>query len=101
MIEAIITGVVAIVVCMINNACQRRAADKQHHATMAAAETQHKTTIALIEYKLDQLTHKVDLHNNAVERLFLVEKKCEVYDERFKVANHRLEDLEHMEKAGE
>lgn len=84
MIEALITGVVAIVVCMVNNIYQRKAADKQHNIT-----------IELIEYKLDQLTKKVDLHNNAVERLYEVEKKCEVYDEKFKVANHRIEDLEH------
>lgn len=84
MIEAIITGAVAIIVCMINNAYQRKASDRQHN-----------TTIALIEYKLDQLTKKVDLHNNAVERLFKVEKKIEVYDEKFRVANHRLDDLEH------
>ena len=95
MIEAIITGAVAIIVCMINNAYQRRASDKQHKATMEAADKQHNTTIALIEYKLDQLTKKVDLHNNAVERLFKVEQKIEVYDEKFKVANHRLDDLEH------
>ena len=90
MIEAIVTGVVGIMVCMINNAFQQKRTDKQHN-----------TTIALIEYKLDQLAHKVDLHNNAVERLYLVEKKCEVYDEKFRVANHRIEDLEHAEKAGE
>lgn len=84
--ESIITGAVAIIVCMINNAVQ-------HKATQDA----HNTTIALIEYKLDQLTKKVDLHNNAVERLYAVEKKCEVYDERFKVANHRIDDLEHQE----
>ncbi len=90
MIEAIITGVVAIMVCMINNAFQQKRADQQHH-----------TTIELIEYKLDQLTHKVELHNNAVVRLYEVEKKCEVYDEKFRVANHRIDDLEHDEKAGE
>lgn len=84
MIEAFITGAVAIVVCLVNNIYQRKAADKQHN-----------TTIELIKYKLDQLTHKVELHNNAVERLQKVEMKCEVYDEKFKVANHRLDDLEH------
>lgn len=84
MIEAIITGAVAIVVCMINNAVQQKAVKEQHN-----------TTIALIEYKLDQLAKKVDLHNNAVERLYAVEKKCEVYDEKFKVSNHRIDDLEH------
>ena len=84
MTEAIITGAVAILVCMINNAVQYK-----------SQQEQHKTTIALIEYKLDQLEKKVDLHNNAVERLYAVEKKCEVYDEKFRVANHRIDDLEH------
>lgn len=90
MIEAIITGAVAIIVCMINNVVQQKSVKEQHN-----------TTIALIQYKLDQLAKKVDLHNNAVERLYAVEKKCEVYDEKFKVSNHRIEDLEHAEKAGE
>ena len=86
MIEAIITGIVGIAVCMINNAFQQKRADQQHN-----------TTVSLIEYKLDQLTHKVELHNNAVERLYVVEKKCEVFDEKFRVANHRIDDLEHTE----
>lgn len=101
MIEAIITGAVAILVCMINNASQQKRAEEQYKVTMEATEKQHNTTIALIEYKLDQLTHKVDLHNNAVERLYEVEKKCNLYDEKFRVANHRIEDLEHEEKGRE
>ena len=77
MIEAIITGAVAILVCMINNIVQSKAAEKQHN-----------TTVALIEYKLDQLTHKVDLHNNAVERLYDVERKLCVDEEK----------IEHLEQ---
>ena len=87
MIESIITGVVGIVVCMINNAFQQKRADEQHN-----------TTIALIEYKLDQLTHKVELHNNAVERLYEVERKLDVDEEKISVANHRIEDLEQFHK---
>ena len=71
MIEAIITGIVGIVVCMINNAFQQKRADEQHN-----------TTITLIEYKLDQLTRKVELHNNAVERLYEVERKLGVDEEK-------------------
>lgn len=81
--EAIITGVVGIVVCTINNVYQRKAADKQHN-----------TTVALIEYKLDQLTHKVELHNNAVERLYKVENTLGIQGEQLRVVNHRIDDLE-------
>lgn len=98
MIEAIITGVVAIAVCMINNAWQQKRADKQHQATMAATEKQHDTTIKLIEYKLDQLTKKVDLHNNAVDRLYKVEKQLGIDEEKINVANHRIDDLEQYHK---
>lgn len=94
MIEAIITGVVAIIVCMVNNAWQSKRSDKQHQATMDAAEKQHNTTIALIEYKLDQLAKKVDIHNNAVERLYEVERKLGIDEEKISVANHRIDDLE-------
>lgn len=90
MIEAIITGVVAIVVCMVNNIFQKKSDEKRHN-----------TTIELIEYKLDQLTRKVDLHNNAVERLYKVESALGLQEERMKVANHRIDDLEHAERAGE
>lgn len=71
MIEAIITGIVGIAVCMINNAFQNKRADEQHN-----------TTITLIEYKLDQLERKVDIHNNAVERLYEVERKLCVDEEK-------------------
>lgn len=87
MTEAIITGAVAILVCMINNIFQQKKADEQHHST-----------ITLIEYKLDQLTHKVELHNNAVERLYEVERKLDVDEERISVANHRIDDLEQFHK---
>lgn len=99
MIEAIITGAVAILVCMINNAYQRIISNKQHQTAMEAAEKQHNTTIALIEYKLERLEKKVDLHNNAVERLYKVEKSLEVQDEKIRVANHRIDDLEEINKA--
>ena len=89
-IAALISAAAAILICMINNRQQRKTADKQHN-----------TTIALIEYKLDQLAHKVDLHNNAVERLYKVESALGLQEERMKVANHRIDDLEHAEKAGD
>lgn len=98
MVEAIITGIVAITVCMINNTWQQKRADKQHQATMDATEKQHNTTIALIEYKLDQLTKKVDSHNNVISRMYELERKLGIDEERINVANHRIDDLEQFHK---
>ena len=42
----------------------------------------------LTNYRIEQLEHKVDKHNNFDERM-------PVMEEQIKVINHRLEDLEH------
>ena len=48
----------------------------------------------LTQYRLEQLEKKVDRHNNVIERMFAMEKRADVIEERQKVANHRIEDLE-------
>lgn len=78
-ITAVITEIVTLLVCIINN------------------RTQHSKTIALFDYKLGELTRTVEKHNNLIERTYELEKKVELHEEKIKVANHRIED---MEKAG-
>lgn len=50
--------------------------------------------IRLITYRIEQLEKKVEKHNNLVERTYELEGKCKVYDEQFKVSNHRICNLE-------
>lgn len=57
---------------------------------------QRKST-ALIAYRLEQLEKKVQAHNNLVERTYHLEERMEVHEERIKVANHRIDDLERRE----
>lgn len=83
MTEALITGAVAIVVCMINNYYQQK-----------RTEEANDKTVALIDYKLSELTKRVDKHNNVVERTFRLEEAVTLQDEKMKVANHRIDDLE-------
>lgn len=49
----------------------------------------------LLTYRVDQLEKKVEKHNNVIERVYMLEKISAVRDEEIKVANHRIEDLEH------
>ena len=77
MTEAFISAAAAIIVCILTNYFQNKKAS------------------ALMEYKLDQLIKKVELHNNAVERLYKVERRLDVVDEKVSVSNHRIDDLEH------
>ncbi len=48
----------------------------------------------LINYRLGQLEEKVNKHNNFIERLFHLEQDVAVLDNRQKVSEHRLRDLE-------
>lgn len=49
---------------------------------------------ALVLYRLQQLETAVNRHNQVVERVYKLEERAEVTDERIRVANHRIEDLE-------
>ena len=48
----------------------------------------------LSNYRSEQLEKKVDKHNNLIERMFRAEESITVLDEKIKVANHRIDDLE-------
>ena len=48
----------------------------------------------LTNYRLGQLEEKVNKHNNVIERLFHLEQDVAVLDNRQKVSEHRLRDLE-------
>ena len=48
----------------------------------------------LTVYRIEQLEKKVDKHNNLVERMYEVEERVALLDEKQKVANHRIDDLE-------
>lgn len=82
-IASIITGGVAIIVCMINNHFQ--------NAKMAKAQNDN---IVLISYRLEELEKKVDRHNSMIERTFNLERRADVIEEKMSVANHRINDLE-------
>ena len=75
-VTALISGVVTLIVCIINNHYQQ---DK---------------TRTLVEYRLSQLEKKVDKHNNLIERTYKLEEEMTLYEEKIKVANHRINDLE-------
>lgn len=75
-ISACISAGVTLIVCLISN------------------HGQQEKTRALMDYKLEELTKRVDKHNNLVERTYHLEEDMSVTKEQIKVANHRIEDLE-------
>jgi len=71
-VGAAIGALASILVCIINN-------NKQN---------------ALMFYRLEQLEKKVEKHNNLVERTYRLEELTSVQEEKIKVANNRIADLE-------
>ena len=48
----------------------------------------------LTNYRIQQLEKKVELHNQVIDRVYILEKKDAVETEEIKVINHRISDLE-------
>ena len=71
-IAALVSAGAAILVCVIN----------------------HNKTVALMEFKIDQLTQQVKKHNNLIERTYKLEELTALQEEKIKVANHRIDNLE-------
>ena len=86
-IAAGIGGVVTLLVCLINNNSTTKKIISENKAHAMESEAMQQQTIALIEYKLDELTREVREHNNFARRM-------PVLEEKIAVINHRLKDLE-------
>jgi ABC-type lipoprotein release transport system permease subunit len=52
----------------------------------------------LTQYRLEQLEKKVDKHNHVVERMYKLEERVGLAEEKIKVENHRIDDLEYFHK---
>ena len=48
----------------------------------------------LTQHRLEQLEKKVEVHNKVIERVYRLEERTELQEEKIKVANHRIGDLE-------
>ena len=52
----------------------------------------------LTQYRLEQLEKKVEVHNGVIDRVYKLEERTELQEEKIKVANHRIDDLEAFHK---
>lgn len=75
-IASCITAAVTLTVCLITN-----------HA-------QSQKTVALIEYRLNELAEAVRRHNNLIDRIYHLETESQRHSDELVRVNHRLEILE-------
>ena len=62
--------------------------------TLAGSYFSQRKTTALVVYRLEQLEKKVEKHNTFDNRVKELEKTVGIHDEKIKVVNHRITDLE-------
>ncbi len=69
--------------------------------TLAAMSEQSKIAdekirgeINVIREKIETLSDRVEAHNKVIERTYGLERRMDVAEERIKVSNHRIDDLE-------
>ena len=77
--EALLSGFVTLVVCLINNFFQSRQTDKKN-----------EEMIGLIQYKIEELTKRVDKHNNVIERTYKLENQTAIQEEKIKNLSERI-----------
>ena len=68
----------------------RYTSKKQHDSTV----NEIKSDILLIKKDIKDLEDKQDKHNKVIERVYQLEIATELLEERQKVANNRIKDLE-------
>ena len=66
--------------------------------TLGGSYLSNRKSTALIAYRLEQLEEKVNKHNQVIERTYELEKHEELIEEKIRVANHRIDDLEKFHK---
>lgn len=63
--------------------------------TLFGSYFSNRKSSALIAYRLEQLEEKVNKHNGVIERVYKLEQGEKIIEEKIKVANHRIDDLEY------
>lgn len=62
--------------------------------TVITVVLSNRNNRALLEYRIDRLEKKQDKHNRVIERTYKLEDRANLMEEKMKVANHRIDDLE-------
>ncbi len=87
MTSAFISAGAAIIVCLLNNYFMEK-------RRQAQASTDLEVLKATIAGEIKSLTREVEKHNQVITRVYDLEARADLFEERQKVANHRIDDLE-------
>lgn len=96
-LPAVITGVVTLTVCLINNYYSQRKMRSDSEKLITDIIAKQQQSIAIIELKIDNLEKKQDRHNGAMEKIYDLEKLASNMQIIFNNIEKRLEHVEDKE----
>ena len=65
--------------------------------TLIGAYAAIRKSSVLIAYRIEQIEKKVELHNNAIERIYKLETTAEVHEERLNAHDKEIEEIKHYD----
>ena len=93
-IVALITAASAVVCQIVIASNSRKTMQQAQYESQKTIQQAQYDSQKLIEYKIDKLSERVDKHNSVIARTYKLEQDYALIDEKIKVANHRIDDLE-------
>ena len=92
-IVALISGGVTLIGIIASHFSTIDKLDKQS----AVADEKINGKINVLQADIRTLSNRVEAHNKVVDRTYELERRADVLEEKIKVANNRIEDLERSE----
>lgn len=93
-LPSLLTGIVTLAVCVINNNSARQRQIDDFKQILAQQKAESDKTIALMECRINELTKQVAEHNNLITRTYDLEKLAVQYGEMMKNMEKRLDQIE-------
>ena len=93
-VVALIAGGVSLIGTVITVIMTSRQTIAALDKNSALADENIKGQIGIIQTEIKTLSDRVDKHNSLVERTYDLEARADVAEEKIKVANNRIKDLE-------
>lgn len=87
-IPALISGLFSLAVCMVTNSAQLKKRDVEQDKQMLQLQAALQQNVAIIGCKIDELDKKQAVHNSVIERVYRLEERASVMDEKFNELKH-------------
>lgn len=94
LIASLISGATAIIVCVANNLSTMKRYDQEQDRKILELTASVQKSIAVISCKIDELDRKQAIHNGIIERVYRLEERQSVQEEKIKVASSKIATLE-------